>query len=1210
VSGAETVVLTIVDKLFDKALGLSANKVIEKWKLTERFGVDKTHELTKNILRSAIYNTAQGCILEQSVADRLLETNYEVVFEWLLAEASAPIDWTKVNITLFTGEIGDEEQVSTFLEALREEIELQKKTQYPPYAQTTIRQNAEILQAVSELQKKLPEYLESFRHEQLQNSDLTSQVSRFTSSQPFQSIQNTVIDSDAELSLIKAELKEGHIATARQKALNLVEHLKSEQSPDRKRLSATYELLANTYIFSEQDQASLLEYLKDAEFYCEDDNSRILLRAQIHYLRQEYQTALELIEKLIDLPEFQVNATYLTLSIHYATNETKAILKLIDRFKDADDPALHTAFAWYANLVGEHELALHHANSAIALDPTKNDPKVYKADAIAFLYDKAATEFGKISGETVPNLREALELASTAIAGYSPEFTYKLANAYARRGTIHNLLFEHEEAIADFRKSLEYAPDNPQVRQNFLVSLSANEKFDELLSELNKVREIGNDFTLIRLKIHALLAKDEPKRALHELDSLIGSESSSDDLKRKLKILKIEALDRDFQTTKAEALIDELSVVDLELQMARINHLKRIGKQEQLLPLYEELDRTILDKRRFWFVEEYAAWLFNDGKPESLKKAKELLDPIVTGDLLTKSNDLFAEILYRLGAREELLAFCNKVESRFGFQPRLTELQAILYYNANDLTAALPHFEKLAKAHLTSAFHQFNYARCLFRMGRTEEGKDVLMQAERSIKDSLRDLIEASQIFSLIGNYEKAIYYATKAYQQFTDNADTHLNFIGVTLKAVNEQFVPKPEIEDLHRKILSEFPTRFPNDNRLQAIPLANEPEKLIVQMKEMLMERHKHIEAVETEYLQHRLSVRFLSKGAGHNLLETMRYISVKETLKFWAESGDLIRLQEEIESASNCNRLVIGDTALLTLELLELLVPTLDSFEKVFVAQTFVDELNSMIAGMQLYSNAESFTMGLVGEQIVKQDNNKESTRAEIEYIHKLVKTLTEHPNVELVGSKPLPITKTEETAQFDSEFTNEIGFLPFAIGKKFGVKVLDLEFQLREFCKISFGIESFGIRAILETLRTRDVIDYEQLQNKLLRLIRHHYFFVSVNKDTLLQALQNSDYRYEGDAIAVFEFLRDPNFSFEGLISVASEFLIELWNRQLSLETKQKWTDHLLFVVTHQRPKYLIVKQILERIHQRGQLLPATLQQLGQTVDLWFRVQTVI
>jgi len=210
-----------------------------------------------------------------------------------------------------------------------------------------------------------------------------------------------------------------------------------------------------------------------------------------------------------------VRAFYTTGREAFQRGDYQKAIELLEKFNQS-----HPNFADVHNMLGQayhsvglFDIAIKSFEKALEINPKYTDAALSLAVILFDLgrYDQATEIQQKLQKET-----------DSSGDRLDPFARKKLANMHAEIADIYHGLGLWEQAVDEYRRALEMAPDFPDVRTSLAETYRDQRRFAEALVELKKVKEMAPNFLPARVSLGTIyFSMNRLNEAIAEWDEVL-----------------------------------------------------------------------------------------------------------------------------------------------------------------------------------------------------------------------------------------------------------------------------------------------------------------------------------------------------------------------------------------------------------------------------------------------------------------------------------------------------------------------------------------------------------------------------------------------------------------------------------------------------------------------------------------------------------------
>jgi len=1018
-----------------------------------------------------------------------------------------------------------------------------------------------------------------------------------------------------DLEEIKDLIDKGQIITAREKAIEIENKLSATTLSDKEVEFLVYAYIAQTFLNTLQEQDKALPYLLKAAEVCTDEERKYRNLALAYLLKKEYALAIEAIDKALDINPNKIEAVNIKANILIADGRITEARKLYSEKILPENPKLYHTRAWVLYKAKDLSIALEDAEKAIELNPNLLEAHILIADIIITQVKQDTKNEQRIIDSHYNAYQKALKHLSVAIKHLNTEEQDKFADALAKRGFIYYRTGDFSNSKSDLEKASTIFKNNPVILKDLILACWALDEYQVALDYLRTLKSLTTDdaeLCLLEAAIH--MESGHPHKAIRILEEAITCQAT-DSVGLRFHTTLIEAYDLDFQTGKAEAMLEELErqyVFRPEVIAAKAAHMRRLGDFANIVALLESTLENTEGYLKTKLTILLADALYEKSDVQDYNRAAELYGSVASIYIIDRILERYATSLYYSRQLVRCLELCREVQEIHGFVKLFSELEAVIYYNSDNFYAASEIYKALAQKHSNNVHYLINYGYSLFRIGKVDMAFDAIRQAEKAVGDSAQDMALISTVYASVGKFNEALEFAWKAVKQESDNPDIHRHYMFLFLRTENFLSDFEKKYVKTYQDCMENFNERFPNEKDFEKLEVSTEPNQFHQEILKLLEDCSGQREYFERIYCENHLPVGFLAQSAGRSTITTWDAATALPSLNVWASSGNPKELKQEINCAEQAKVIVIDTIAILTLNALKLLRVLLDVYDEIIVCQSVLDEFQELIAIKEFSVQKGQMFVWAKDGKLYRQEIPAESVRRSIKALKKVFDFLSEEEKIKIVG-KSVERLENEDT-EINHKIAELLGIEATETLLESSSRALPMyaeDWWLRELGQSEFNVQGFGTRALLDVLLQRELIAEDEYHNFLIDLLCLNYHFISIHAKTLISTVKSEDFIRTKRSFVPFDSLRHKDNDEQLLINLAISFLKWLWLESISDKYKEQWTDIILNVVTANRNKHRLINQVINRKREIFSPLVSHIEKkFDFALGTWIAAQRVI
>ena len=294
-----------------------------------------------------------------------------------------------------------------------------------------------------------------------------------------------------------------------------------------------------------------------------------------------------------------------------------------------------------------------------------------------------------------------------------------------------------------------------------------------------------------------------------------------------------------------------------------------------------------------------------------------------------------------------------------------------------------------------------------------------------------------------------------------------------------------------------------------------------------------------------------------------------------------------------------LVLELSALFTIQYLELGVQVSQAFSNLLVAQSTLDILNRYLDDPLVFRPHHSIWSE--GNQYIHQEVSADQIEKQKEFIRDIVKFVRENTKV-----LPAVDLLTINRKIVEVLGTSAAGSIALAHGHE--VPLYTDDFVLRLIAHKEQQVSGVWTQAILENLRSRDILDADQYNAAVEKLVIGNYFVVRVDAELLEWMLERDDLEISPKLTRVLEAFAAPFMDDAQAITIAAQVAKWTWAEPVVQQNKLSLLNAILVSLVAGRNKLQTLLKIKRELAKIMRFSPLQYQGLCQSIETWEHLQS--
>lgn len=420
-----------------------------------------------------------------------------------------------------------------------------------------------------------------------------------------------------------------------------------------------------------------------------------------------------------------------------------------------------------------------------------------------------------------------------------------------------------------------------------------------------------------------------------------------------------------------------------------------------------------------------------------------------------------------------------------------------------------------------------------------------------------------------------------------------------------------KSEFVFAFQDVMSNFPTRFPDNTSLQAFELDQDPLGGDLDLTPIIRsteERAKRIKLTLEHYRNTVLPFGTVAKLTGTTLRDTFRHFSRSpEEIPVIVEAGGAdSQTASQIVADSN-GPVVLTLTSLTTLQELGWLDRFKSWCPEVVVPHSLIDELEQEIA--ELSRAVERGGAHFIGKgpgdrplamtEVAPEvlDSQRQATQQLLDWVRSNTQVLAR------------PVSSLTSRAEKVREAIGASSHDALVLATEPGRRLIADDLALRRLGKSEYGVRSFPTIAFVQSALARGLCTKDECFSVVRQLVLWNQVFIPVNADILFNVLNAAGFVPDGTVIKLFDRLRGGNCDLEPALNIGAQVL-----RLTALSTAPsgslETTAMLTFeVISSGRDLTQTMGRFFARLKRYFALMPSHLDLIENQLKLFVTTKTL-
>jgi hypothetical protein len=1071
---------------------------------------------------------------------RSIDRNIEIISECIvLSKTQLPFSNFVIRIKYENDSEGHREKVETFYKSLYEQLQ-NKKQNYPTL------QNLQIQNELGDIREEIKTGFGN-THELLQRQ----------SAMIMTLVEYGKIDYNQELNTIEDKIKNREFTLARSMALNIEKKIITNNNCEE--IEKLYALIINTYLSEGEKQEEIFEYFEKLIVHTNDDKkkkARNILRQVIGKDFQKAQKELDVVFQTWNIEEIDHIFYENQINLYFLSGDFSAAYDFISK-----NTIRIKKYQYFLALIFIQQGKIDEAeklleNNKEFFDDSDFDIQETKIEIRSHCLLRNIKRTMTI--EIIHDLKE-LSIDIKKLIAKAGDCKTKISYLHSINALILTATFEKEASRDEYEKALELDPDNYNALKNYPYLLLGNpENMEKGIRLIKKYLEkYPSDFGA-ELLYYAILAEIAPNQIINEI-------SGQKDVGLELKVYLVRALDKTFQSTKAESCLKELvdnNGYNYYVQVCAGCHYANIGEYHLAIDSFLKAYDLCGDENDYDSVFHYLLRIVcHQHHLDKMGVVRQMLEEKYSRALiLFKYPQYYIHILLVLGDYKTCIICCEELRKNGSREYYIDDAELTCYYNTRNFQKVKLLLDKNSAIFTNEILIRLAYA-CA-SIGEYALTKEILKRSKKF--ESKESYIIFSQLQFSIKEYQNSLKTIYDAYQHYPDDRDIQEFFI----KLVFGHHIPLPtdNMAVSFATCLRSYRAANYTNKILYEISIprnANGEEilRLIKNQFPKTSDIDKRIELIRVN----RLPISFYKSIFRESIFSIHNMIIHGENAQIWCTE----RFEKNVDHI-RVSPVYIDLSSLITLDLLGLLNVIKGLFPVIYFTQSVIDEILAFDNELsEPYCEHVIINYGKNGDFVGKKSS--EETMAEMrDRIERLKSFVLSGDTVQVIGAvlipkKTIPKHIDEFLLNYKNVSVSESDTMRFSYLEDCHAMIESVALRA-VFNSFNNSPLSFAIDSLLKYLLEKSMISQEKYFSSLTLLIENNYKEIPISVKHLLFIIRYEGYTILQTHAKVFNLFASQEYDFKENANMLAYLLSHIWNDMIPENKKYEWSDYLLSIIS--------------------------------------------
>ena len=390
-----------------------------------------------------------------------------------------------------------------------------------------------------------------------------------------------------------------------------------------------------------------------------------------------------------------------------------------------------------------------------------------------------------------------------------------------------------------------------------------------------------------------------------------------------------------------------------------------------------------------------------------------------------------------------------------------------------------------------------------------------------------------------------------------------------------------------------------FPTDEGMERVTLDDSEEiddkERFQPIFDKIDQRQEYLDQIEKLYKEENITIGGFTRLVGSNSLDTWGTLMGNADLGIRCRIGTLEERSSILDLLNQSNpKLVLDIISLMTLHCLDAADVIVNTYGKLCIAQSTIDELQNVIIEREsMWSNREGMIVAKKGNRYVKQIISPEETKQGIEYLKKIVQWIRENCEVgeATVGSEMNQLRRRKLNDMLQPHFLDTV-----LLASQPEHLLFSDDGRLRHYAKTglnsdagtNFQIDGVWTQVLLEHCVNQNLLDKADYDEMTIKLVCSNYYHTQFDADLLMEAAKLSDWTLSEPYKSCVLALSAERMILQEALDVSVDFLFMLWDESIAFRQKEFLTLGLLTGLTYGRDADIVLDRLEYLIQNKHRL----------------------
>lgn len=366
------------------------------------------------------------------------------------------------------------------------------------------------------------------------------------------------------------------------------------------------------------------------------------------------------------------------------------------------------------------------------------------------------------------------------------------------------------------------------------------------------------------------------------------------------------------------------------------------------------------------------------------------------------------------------------------------------------------------------------------------------------------------------------------------------------------------------------------------------------------MISQKHQRTQSIERVYREGKLPLGMVAKLLNQNIIQTWSTAVSRPDVGIQCSHGTPGELVDARKMITDGIFLVLEPVALLTLYRLDARDVLSHRFGRFAIPQSLIDMIQHARHECTGMGSNGFMTVGMEGDQFVRQEITRENVQANVEYLDGLLAWIQENCDI-------TPITSALSESRSLRTKLKDMMEVCFAdsilIASEPGRILYSDDERFRALADGEKNVKGVWTQVLLDIALSENLITQDNYGTDVIRLVASQYRFVQITPAILLLAARKAEWRPVHPFLSVSRVLSGPNCESASAIMVAVEAIYGVWNELILDHQRSSLVVELLNSLTKGRDRIATISVLLIQLKKRFYLLPLHYESVRRLIAAW-------